>query len=97
MINLFTASAANNYAKTCHLYLQPIEVLEKDHPHIFEQFVIGNHTVRRTNVHFDLPFKQILMKSLKGRGRVIGKGMTENMLNVWTNTIPKGADVVTLI
>ena len=43
MINLFAATAQNNYAKTCQLYLQSLEVLEKDHPYIFEQFVIGNH------------------------------------------------------
>ena len=30
---------------TSCLYLQPIEVLEKDHPQIFEQFVIDNHIV----------------------------------------------------
>ena len=44
MINLFSAIANNNYAKTCRQYLQSIELLEKDHPKVFEQFVIGNNT-----------------------------------------------------
>ena len=102
MINLFAASAPNNYAKTCHLYLQSLEVLEKNHPHIFEQFIMGNHTVQHKDIIWsglwtDVSFKQILMKSLKGKGKVIGKGMTEDVLNVWTKTIPRGAKVVTLI
>ena len=78
MINLFVATAHKNYAKTCRLYLQSVEVLEKDHPQIFEQFVSGNHTVRRTEMIWsglwtDLSIEQILMNSLKGRGGVIGQ------------------------
>ena len=45
VLNLFAATAQNNYAKTCRLYLQPIEVLKKDYPQIFEEFVIDNHMV----------------------------------------------------
>ena len=87
MINLFAATAHNNYTKTCRLYLQSLEVLEKDHPRIFQKIFIGNHTVRRTEMIWSglwtgLSIGQILMKSLKGRGEVIGKGMTENVLNV---------------
>ncbi len=33
------------------------------------------------------------MKSLKGRGGVIGKGITENVLNVWTKTMHRCAEV----
>ena len=102
MINLFAATAHNNYAKTCRLYLQSVEVLKSDHPQIFEQFVIGNHTVRRTEMTWsgiwtDLSIEQILMKSLKGRGGVIGKGMTENVLNVWTKTMHRTAEVILVI
>ena len=101
MINLFAATA-HNYAKTCRLYLQSVEVLEKDHPQIFEQFVIGNHTVRRTEMIWsglwtDLSIEQILMKSLKGRSGMIGKGMTKNVLNVWIKTMHRSAEVIALI
>ena len=37
------------------------------------------------------------MKSLKGRGGMIGKGMNENVLNVWTKTMHRSAEVITLI
>ena len=78
MINLFAATAHNNCAKTCRLCLQSVEVLEKDHPKIFKQFVIGNHTIRCTEIIWaglwtDLSIKEILMKSVKDRGVVIGK------------------------
>ena len=72
MLNLFAATGQNNYAKTCRLYLQSAVSLEKDHPHIFEQFMLGNYTVRRTEKNWsgiwtDLSIKQVLMKPLKGR------------------------------
>ena len=101
MMNIFAATA-HNYTKTCRLYLQSAEVLKKDHPQIFEQFVIGNHTVRRTEMTWsglwtNLSVEQILMESLKGRGGVIGKRMTENVLNVWAKTMYRSAEVIALI
>ena len=102
MINLFAATAHNNYAKTCRLYLQAVDILEKDHPQIFEQFSFGNHTVRRTDMIWsglwtDLSIEQILMKSLKDRGGVIGKEMTEIVLKFWTETMHRSAKVTALI
>ena len=46
MLNLFAATGHNNYAKTCRLYLQSMEEMQKEHPLMFEQFILGNHTVR---------------------------------------------------
>ena len=71
MLNLFAAAGHNNYVQTCQLYLQSSISLEKDHPHIFEYFMLGNHTVRSTEKNWsgiwtDLSIEQILMKSLKG-------------------------------
>ena len=37
------------------------------------------------------------MKSLKDRGGVIGKEMTEIVLNVWTKTMHRSAKVIALI
>ena len=71
MLNLFAATGHNIYVKTCRLYLQSAISLEKDHPHIFEQFRLGNHTVRRTKKNWsgiwtDLSIEQVLRNSLKG-------------------------------
>ena len=83
MLKLSAATGHNNYAKTCWLYLQSAKWLEKDHPHIFEQFMLGNHTVRWTEKNWsgistDLSIKQILMKSLKGHG---GKSWSRHALS----------------
>ena len=99
MLNLFAATGHNNYAKTCRLYLDSIEALQEDHPHIYEQFMAGNHTVRRTEntwsgIPTDLSIGQILMRSLKGRGGVIGKGMTDNVLNVCMHRCAEVSDAV---
>eukprot|EP00794_Sanderia_malayensis_P002757 gene2757-3187_t len=98
MLNLFAATGHNNYAKTCRLYLQSLSELERAHPEIFNEFLRGSHTVRRTTKNWagiwtDLSIEQILMKSLKGRSGVIGKGITENVMNVWTKTMHRCAEV----
>ena len=98
MLNLFAATGHNNYAKTCRLYLQSLSELERNHPEIFNEFIQGNHTVRRTlknwaGIWTDLSIEQILMKSLKGRSGVIGKGITENVMHIWTKTMHRCAEV----
>ena len=45
----------------------------------------------------DRLIKQILVKSLKGRSGVIEKGVNENVLNSWTKTMQRSAEVITLI
>ena len=42
----------------------------------------------------DLSIEQILMKSLKGRAGFIVKGITENVVHVWTNTMHQCAAVI---
>ena len=98
MLNLFAATGHNNYAKSCRLYLQSIASLKTEKPVIYEQYIVGHHTVRRTEkkwsgIWTDLAIEQILMKSLKGRGGVIDKGLTENVLRVWTKTMHRCAEV----
>ena len=92
VLNLFAATGHNNYAKTARLYLQSVAALEKDHPEVYQQFLLGNHTIRRTNNNWsgmwtDLLTEQILMKSLKGRSGVISKEISENVMHVWTKTM----------
>ena len=98
MLNLFAATGHNNYARTCRLYLQSISSLENENPEVHAEFVAGNHTVRRSEkawsgIWTDLAIEQILMKSLKGRGGVVSKGMTENVTNVWTKTMHRCAEI----
>ena len=41
----------------------------------------------------DLSIEQILMKLLKGRSGVVAEGITENVLNVWTKTMHRCAEI----
>ena len=81
-----------NYTKSLRLYLQSVDELACTHPEVYKQFLNGEHTVRRTSkswsgIWTDLSIEQILMKSLKGKGGVVGRGITENVLHVWTSTM----------
>lgn len=92
MLNLFAATGHNNYAKTGRLYVKSVEELKLKQPSVYHQFLLGNHTVRRTEsswsgIWTDLSIEQILMKSFKGRSGIIGRGITENVMNVWTKTM----------
>ena len=98
ILNRFAATGYDNYAKSCRLYLQSILDLETNHPEVYDQFIEVQHTVRRaekkwTGIWKDLSIEQILMKSLKGRTGVMGKGITENVMHVWTKTMHRCATV----
>ena len=102
MLNLFAATGHNNYAESCRLYLQSILDLETNHPEVYDQIIEGQHAVRRTQkkstgIWTDLSIDQILMKSLKGRAGVIGKGITENVMHVWTKTMHRCAAITEAI
>ena len=92
MVNLFAATDHTNYSKVTRLYIQSVAALERDHPEVYQQFLLGNYTVRHTHNNWsaiwtDLSVEQILMKSLKGRPGVIGKGISENVMRIWTKTM----------
>ena len=102
MLNLFAAAGHLNYAKSCRLYYESSLKLHEQFPYVYEQFLKGDNTVRRkedswTGLWTDLSIEQILMKSLKGSGGVIGRGMTENVTRVWTKTIHTCASVTTCV
>ena len=98
MLNLFASTGHMNYAKTSRLYLQSAAALAGNFSYLHGKFMSGEHTVRRkesswSGLWTDLSIEQILMKSLKGRGGVIGRGITENVTNVWTKTMHRCAEI----
>ena len=46
-----------------------------------------------TGIWTDLSIEKILMKSLKDRAQVIGKGIAKNVMHVWTKTMHQCAAV----
>ena len=98
MLNLFAATGHNNYAKSVRLYYERAKDLKNGFPHIYHEFMNGNHTVRRTTKNWaglstDLFIEQVLMKSLKGKAGVIGQGMSDNLLRTWTKTMHRSAEI----
>ena len=72
--------------------------LETNYPEVCDQFAEGQHTLRRTEkkwtgIWTDLSTEQTLIKSLKGRAAVIEKGITENVMHVWTKTMHRCAAI----
>ena len=89
MLNLFAATGHINYAKCGRLYLQNMEKLPEKQPWLHDQFMSGNHTVRRTSKNWtgiwtDLAIEQTLMRSLKTKGGLtVGRGMDESVRHQW--------------
>ena len=94
MLPYFAASDTNHYTKSGSLYLQSMENLKNDHPHVYEGFVSGYHVVRRSDrfwagLSTDLIIEQVLMRSLKTTGGLTrGSGMTEQQRVTWLLSTP---------
>ena len=80
MLNIFSATGHNSYTKF-------VEELKSANPSFYNQFQLGNQTVTHTRSNWfhickDLSIGQILIKSLKERSGIIGRGIAENVMNV---------------
>ena len=89
MVIFFAVTRHNNYAKKCRLYIQSVEELKSINLSLYSQFHHENHTVRCTGFNWsviwvDLSIEQMLTKSLRRRSGIIRRGITENVINVWT-------------
>ena len=99
MLNLFGATGHIHYAKGARLYLQLMNKLKQDHPWLYQVFVDGYHTVRKSKRYWsglwtDLTIEQSLMGLLKGRsGLTRGRGMTESVRHIWIHSMHRCASV----
>ena len=81
MLNLFSATGHINYAKSGRLYLQMMLDLSSTYSDLHVKFVEeGYHTVRRSDRFWgglwkDLEIEQVMMRSLKSRGGLTGRGV----------------------
>lgn len=94
MLPFFAATGHNLYLKSAYCYLQQMDLLEKDHPDIYQKFCEGNHVIRRSNRYWagissDLVIEQTLMRSIKTTGGMTrGKGMSEQQRAQWLLSMP---------
>ena len=99
MLNVFAATGHVNYAKCARLYLQKMRNLHNTHPELYEQFLNGFHTVRRSDKYWaglwtDLVIEQVMMRALKSRGGLSrGRGVTESVRLLWVNSMHRCAGI----
>jgi hypothetical protein len=93
MLPLFAAAGHNNYAKSGRLYLQIMQALPVTYPQLYNQFTSNkNHAIRKSNKYWaglstDLAIEQLMMKPLKSRGLTHGRGLTDNVREMWVSTM----------
>ena len=99
MLSLFAATGHNNYAKSSRLYIQQMENLSESHPQLYEQFLNGHHSVRRSDrfwagLSLDLVIEQTMMRAIKSRGGLTrGRGMHETVREAWLSTLTERVGV----
>jgi hypothetical protein len=99
MLPYFAASGHYLYLKSAYIYLQNMMSLENKHPEVYQQFLVGNHVVRRTDRYWgglstDLIIEQVLMRSLKSTGGLTrGRGMSESQRTLWLLSMPACAEM----
>ena len=93
MVNLFAATGHINYGRCTRLYLQEMMELPEKHPWLNQQFLEGNHAIRRSNRFWaglwsDLVIEQTLMLSIKSSGDLTrGRGFREDARHIWVMSI----------
>ena len=93
MLNIFAATGHIHYAKSTRLYIQLMQELPEKFPWLYQKFVEGNHTIRRTRrlwggLWSDLVIEQVLMRGLKSRGGLThGRGLTESVRHQWIHSL----------
>lgn len=99
MLNLFAATGHGNYGKCARLYLQEMQNLSTTHPELYDSFMNGDHTARRTQkfwngIWTDLCIEQTLMRSIKSRGGLTSdRGLSESSRNLWVLSLTSCANV----
>ena len=99
MLPCFAASGHNDYLKSARLYLQQLLELRVTHPDVFQRFMKGHYSIRRSNRYWaglssDLVIEQVLMRSLKTNGGLTrGTGIGEHERLVWLLSMPACAEV----
>jgi hypothetical protein len=96
---IFAATGHYNYAKCGRLYLQQMRQLPLSHPDLYQHFLNGNHTIRRSDrfwsgLSMDLVIEQTMMRAIKSHGGLTrGRGMHETIRTTWLSTMTECATI----
>ena len=94
MIPYMAAAGHNAYTKSSYIYMTNMLDLEDRYPLVYQHFMNGHHTVRRSDRYWsglstDLIIEQVLMRSLKTAGGLTrGRGFSEVQRAMWVLSRP---------
>ena len=89
MLNLFSATAYFQYAKSARLYLQLVDELPIDFPWLYSLFQQVCYTISKSDQFWagpwtDLAIKQSLMRTVRSsEGLTRGRGITQSVHLLW--------------
>ena len=99
MLPLFSVTGHANYARSARIYLQEMHMLPETQPWLYDQFMQGNHVIRRSDRFWgglspDLCIEQTMMCSGKSQGGLThGRGMTETVRTTWLSTLTECSSI----
>jgi len=99
MLSYFAASGHNAYTKSAYIYLSNMADLKDNHPIVYDHFMNGFHSVRRSDrfwagLSTDLIIEQMLMRSIMSVGGLTrGRGMDESQRAMWILSRPACSEI----
>ena len=98
LVPLFFSMDRTNYSRWLPVYLCDMAMLEKDHPDVFREFQLGNHSVSRSDKPFsqvwtDMALEQSVNLDAKSNGGIVGISQREQALDRWFLTCHERAAV----
>ena len=95
MLPYFHASGHYLYAKSAHLYLQDMILLDKDtHQPLSDYFTVCRTEKYFSGVWSDMIVEQTLMRSIHSVGGLShGRGMKDHVWNQWILSMPSSAEI----
>ena len=77
-----------NYMRWCSIYVEDMQKLKDTAPDVYESFVKGKFSVKRTSGNFnsvgvDMCLEQTINRSSKGKGGVVGETKRKEFFTMW--------------
>ena len=94
MLPYLAAAGHNLYSRSIYIHPQGMQQIQKQHLHIFHNFLNGHHVLKRSDRYLaglssGLAIKQLLMRSVKSAGGLTReRDMSESQRNHWLLSIP---------
>lgn len=88
MVPHFFSMDRVNYARWLPVYLSDMNMLELNHPQVYQEFIAGNHSISRSKQPFaqvwpDMALEQSINLDSKSKGGIVGMSTKEDAVERW--------------